>query len=73
VKADLIQEKRNIGDMKKLNWSRSSRTDKGVHAASYVFGLKINISDKFENLPDKINNFLPPTIRNKFHFFCMSA
>ncbi len=36
----------NAGDLKKIGWSRSSRTDKGVHALAGVVALK------FECHPD---------------------
>ena len=31
----------NAGDLKKIGWSRSSRTDKGVHALAGVVALKM--------------------------------
>jgi len=63
AKAGGIEEKRNLGDMKKLNWSRSSRTDKGVHAALNVFSMRISMFDDTEKMIIAINGNLSDTIR----------
>jgi tRNA pseudouridine(38-40) synthase len=34
----------NFGDLKKIAWSRATRTDKSVHALQNVFSCKIHIS-----------------------------
>lgn len=39
-KAGLISAA-NFGDFRKTKWSRSSRTDKGVHSLATVIGLRI--------------------------------
>ena len=39
-KLNLIQEW-NQGDLKKVHWTRSSRTDKGVHALFSVVGFRM--------------------------------
>ncbi|CAM6104848.1 unnamed protein product [Calypogeia fissa] len=60
----------NYGHLDKLSWSRSSRTDKGVHSLSTVIVLKMEIpSTAWVNDPDgllladNINAHLPPTIQ----------
>jgi hypothetical protein len=40
LKAGLMR-KENFGDLSKVKWSRSSRTDKGVHSLATVIGLKV--------------------------------
>jgi tRNA pseudouridine38-40 synthase len=37
----------NHGDIKKIGWSRSSRTDKGVHAARVVVGVKLQFDSEW--------------------------
>jgi tRNA pseudouridine(38-40) synthase len=44
----------NFGDFFKSNWTRASRTDKGVHAAMNGVALKVNIHDKF--LSDEVTD-----------------
>lgn len=39
LKAGLIR-KENFGDFQRLKWSRSSRTDKGVHSLATVLGFR---------------------------------
>ena len=34
----------NVSDLTKVGWSRSSRTDKGVHSLSTILGLKLQVS-----------------------------
>lgn len=60
----------NYGDISKLAWSRSSRTDKRVHSLSTVVSMKLECdSDAFNTDPDGIalaegiNAHLPPAIR----------
>lgn len=69
----------NYGSLDKIGWSRSSRTDKGVHSLSTVFGVRLeglwtrydkglgqfeyDIEDDCALLPSKINDKLPPEIR----------
>lgn len=36
----------NYGDFRKTKWSRSSRTDKGVHSLATVIGLRILMKDE---------------------------
>ncbi|ETW00950.1 tRNA pseudouridine(38-40) synthase [Aphanomyces invadans] len=69
-KAGCILES-NYGDMSKIGWSRSSRTDKGVHASSIVLSGKLlvhgnridPVSGRIAHLPDQINAYLPQDIR----------
>jgi hypothetical protein len=42
LKAGLMR-KENFGDFGRVKWSRSSRTDKGVHSVATVIGLKVNV------------------------------
>lgn len=60
VRAGAIS-KANSDDPKKSSLARCARTDKGVHAAGNLISLKLIIED--ENIVDKINAELPPTIR----------
>ncbi|TMW65030.1 hypothetical protein Poli38472_009197 [Pythium oligandrum] len=62
----------NFVDLGKIDWSRSSRTDKGVHASCIVFSGKLLIDDekavdpqtgRVLGLAESLNAFLPPTIR----------
>ncbi|KAL1329753.1 hypothetical protein HN51_046934 [Arachis hypogaea] len=68
-KAGGIQDS-NFGDLDKVKWSRSSRTDKGVHSLATMISFKMEIPDsawKEDNdgisLANCINSYLPPTIR----------
>ena len=47
-------------DFSRCHWTRSCRTDKGVHAAANVVSLKMNVMEDIEN---KINSNLPADIR----------
>lgn len=53
----------------KINWSRSSRTDKGVHAARLVISAKLLFSpdwlddDEYERFVRAVNDELPNDIR----------
>eukprot|EP00879_Flechtneria_rotunda_P013961 GHRR01014582.1.p1 GENE.GHRR01014582.1~~GHRR01014582.1.p1 ORF type:complete len:364 (+),score=126.26 GHRR01014582.1:1599-2690(+) len=60
----------NYGDFRKTKWTRSSRTDKGVHSLSTVIGLRILIDDNcYVTDPEgigyahAINQHLPANIR----------
>lgn len=64
VKAGLVSES-NAVDIKKINWSRSSRTDKGVHSASVVLAAKF-LRDVNKSCHEDVlamNKFLPDDIR----------
>ncbi|KAJ0393548.1 hypothetical protein P43SY_006588 [Pythium insidiosum] len=62
----------NFADLSKIDWSRSSRTDKGVHAGCIVFSAKLLLDEhatvdpatgRVQALVDALNAELPPTIR----------
>jgi len=60
----------NRGSLGKINWSRSSRTDKRVHSLSTVISMKLECNPGlFETEPDGgsitegINEHLPPEVR----------
>ena len=60
----------NRGDLGKIQWSRSSRTDKGVHAACLCISAKFEIDlgwiqedKKLPRLKSLLNTVLPPEIR----------
>ena len=61
----------NFGDLTKIQWSRSSRTDKYVHSARLVISAKLEIPAIWTNdvdstidfLADKCNALLPADIR----------
>ena len=55
----------NAGDVKKIGWQRSGRTDKGVSAMGMLFSAKLSlpIADDEGSIPDATNPFLPDTIR----------
>jgi tRNA pseudouridine(38-40) synthase len=67
----------NSFDLSKIGWSKSSRTDKGVHAARILFSAKLEIPEillkttpdnnsKFQSFPEvvkNINDCLPSDIR----------
>ena len=51
----------NYGDLKKVNWMRASRTDKGVSAIMNVISVKLH---KYPNMDEngikeKLNKVLP--------------
>lgn len=54
--------KNNSDDIKKSNWMRCARTDKGVHAAGNVLSLKMQIIDGCD-MVERINSHLPKQIR----------
>ena len=61
----------NFGDLTKIQWSRSSRTDKHVHSARLVISAKLEIPTVWTNEDDatisdivgKCNELLPKDIR----------
>jgi tRNA pseudouridine38-40 synthase len=60
----------NMGSLKKLGWSRSSRTDKSVHSLATVVAMKMECDpEAFESDPAgiklaaTINSHLPPQIK----------
>ncbi|KAK5580244.1 hypothetical protein RB653_000259 [Dictyostelium firmibasis] len=61
----------NVGDPKRIKFSRSSRTDKGVHSLSTVISCYLLVDEATENskldVPqhfiDNINRYLPDNIR----------
>ena len=52
----------NFGDLKKIGWSRASRTDKGVHAAANGISCKVNIR---ENVLEEGVRFDPDSLSKK--------
>uniref|UniRef100_A0A803PWZ1 Pseudouridine synthase I TruA alpha/beta domain-containing protein n=1 Tax=Cannabis sativa TaxID=3483 RepID=A0A803PWZ1_CANSA len=60
----------NYGNLQKIAWARSSRTDKGVHSLATTISLKLEIpGDAWENDPNgialanRINSFLPCNVK----------
>lgn len=60
----------NHGDFHRIHWTRSSRTDKGVHSLSTVIGVRVTLDDTlFDTDPEgicfakAINKHLPATVR----------
>ncbi|KAK7276095.1 hypothetical protein RIF29_17228 [Crotalaria pallida] len=60
----------NFGDLDKVKWGRSSRTDKGVHSLATMIAFKMEIpenawkgDDDGVALANCINSYLPHTIR----------
>nr|KYP72955.1 Putative tRNA pseudouridine synthase [Cajanus cajan] len=60
----------NFGDLNKVKWGRSSRTDKGVHSLATMIAFKMEIpenawkdDDNGIALANRINSYLPSTIR----------
>ncbi|KAL4422713.1 hypothetical protein ABPG75_008910 [Micractinium tetrahymenae] len=60
----------NRGQLSKVGWSRSSRTDKSVHSLATVVGLKMEVQpESFDSDPEgselaaAINAHLPPEVR----------
>ncbi|GLI69411.1 hypothetical protein VaNZ11_014017 [Volvox africanus] len=68
--AGLIVES-NFGDLKKIKWTRNSRTDKGVHSVATVVGLRVLLpgDERFDTDPEgleiasTLNARLPPQVR----------
>ena len=52
-----------VGNLQKLQWQRCARTDKGVGALFQLISLKMTLPAPMEELPARINAYLPPTIR----------
>jgi len=54
----------NYGDLHKINWTRASRTDKGVHALRTVISLRALLTDEpLESQVEALNEKLPDDIR----------
>ncbi|KAI3461704.1 hypothetical protein Pfo_018367 [Paulownia fortunei] len=60
----------NFGDLHKIGWARSSRTDKGVHSLATMISLKLEIPEFAWNndpngfaLASYVNSYLPENIR----------
>ncbi|KRG88463.1 hypothetical protein GLYMA_U039500v4 [Glycine max] len=60
----------NFGDLNKVKWGRSSRTDKGVHSLATIIAFKMEIPENAWKgddygiaLANRINSYLPNTIR----------
>ncbi|KAK7300834.1 hypothetical protein RJT34_11685 [Clitoria ternatea] len=60
----------NFGDLDKVKWGRSSRTDKGVHSLATMISFKMEIPENAWKgddygiaLANCINSYLPATIR----------
>ncbi|KAK5584407.1 hypothetical protein RB653_006018 [Dictyostelium firmibasis] len=59
----------NVGELKRLKWSHSSRTDKGVHSLATVISCFLVVDDETsktdinQSFIDNINSFLPQSIR----------
>ncbi|KAI3760367.1 hypothetical protein L1987_50762 [Smallanthus sonchifolius] len=60
----------NFGDLNKIAWARSSRTDKGVHSLSTMISLKMEIPESAWDgdpngieLANLVNTYLPKSIR----------
>lgn len=66
----------NQESFQKISWSRSARTDRGVHAASQVIAAKLEVAGEVaserggdvsrkdeERFVEKVNEHLPPQIR----------
>ncbi|CAJ1970744.1 unnamed protein product [Sphenostylis stenocarpa] len=56
----------NFGDLQKIRWSRSSRTDKGVHSLATIVSFKMEIPENAWNgdpygfaLANYVNSYLP--------------
>ena len=57
-------DENNFGNIQKVSWSRTARTDKGVHAVSQCCSMKLQFPlGEEENFRMALNNFLPEDIR----------
>lgn len=57
-------EEHNFGELRKLGWSRSGRTDKGVHAAANCCSMKLSVEPGREDeFLEKVNTYLPSDLR----------
>jgi len=68
VKVGGFQHQANVdaileGDLRKVSFQRTSRTDKGVSAAVAVFSVKLCLIGTMDEMKDKINELLPSDIR----------
>jgi tRNA pseudouridine(38-40) synthase len=70
----------NFGDLKKIGWSRATRTDKSVHALQNVFSCKVHLSrqDRENNmeefrarLNEAIRKRLPDNNKDEIKVFCI--
>lgn len=68
-KAGGIRES-NFGDLQKIRWARSSRTDKGVHSLATIISFKMEIPENAWNgdpygftLANYVNSYLPCDIK----------
>jgi len=70
----------NFGDLKKIGWSRATRTDKSVHALQNVFSCKVHLSrqQRENNLEDfrarlnaAIRERLPDSNKHEVKVFCI--
>ncbi|AES98929.1 putative pseudouridylate synthase, tRNA pseudouridine(38-40) synthase [Medicago truncatula] len=68
-KAGGIRES-NLGDLEKIGWARSSRTDKGVHSLATMVAFKMEIPENSWNedpfgfaLANYVNSYLPCDIK----------
>lgn len=53
----------NYGFLQKIQWSRSARTDAGVHAVAQCCSMRLTIADDKSGFMDRVNSFLPEDIR----------
>nr|XP_027187691.1 putative tRNA pseudouridine synthase [Cicer arietinum] len=60
----------NLGDLEKIGWARSSRTDKGVHSLATILSFKMEIPENSWNgdpygfsLANYVNSYLPCDIK----------
>eukprot|EP01052_Picozoa_sp_SAG31_P022543 SAG31_NODE_1797_length_7244_cov_8.328621_1_plen_403_part_00 len=53
----------NYGDLRKIGWSRSARTDKGVSATAMVVACRLCLVRPLEDMVKAVNEQLPPTVR----------
>lgn len=54
----------NYGDLKKIAWTRSARTDKGVSAAACCVGMRlVMVRDDVVEMVNRINLHMPPEIK----------
>lgn len=46
-----------------MKFQRAARTDKGVSAVRQIVSLKVPVKEITNELPGKINGYLPPEVR----------
>ena len=57
---DIRDEVKAVADAGKIGWTRTARTDKGVHAVSNVASMKLKIPlNNEEELRKNLNYFIP--------------